>query len=63
MTYRDNAYILSKLKERYPDYYQRAKTKFQNLEYSDEEEHILDMIDYIINAHSIAKPLMEKKRG
>ena len=63
MTYRDNAYILSKLKERYPDYYQRAKAQYETFEYSDEEERIIDMIDHIVNAHSIDHPLMEKPRG
>ena len=63
MTYRDNAYILSKLKERYPDYYHQATVQFETFEYSVDEDRITDMIDYIVNAQTIAHPLMEKPRG
>lgn len=63
MTYRDNQYILNRLSERFPEFYIDAQTIFETFEYSDEEDRITDMIDYIVNAETIAHPLMEKHRG
>lgn len=63
MTYRDNAYILNRLSERFPEFYNDAKTIFETFEYSDEEDRITDMIDYIVNAETTRHPLMETPRG